>query len=111
MMMTNRSPKSIVNVNNFAMQGESTSRVEFSYIQDKKCSCTNDEPGNTSISRARDKIFQLGALTGMICTTFMSVVPHDLNGAADESRPSPNDDPFWTEPSPEKQHMSKQLGE
>lgn len=110
MMSTNRSPKSIVNVNNFAMPMESTSRVEFTYIQDK-CSCTNDETGNTSISRARDKIFQLGALTGMICTTFMSVVPHDLNRGADESRPSPNDDPFWTEPSPQKQHMSKQLGE
>ena len=90
-------------------------RVDFAYLRDN-CVTTNDtkisevEPNNNSIATIRDLIFELGAITGMICTTFMSV-PHDFNRTDDESRPSPNDDPFWTEPSPQKEELSRQLGE
>jgi NTP pyrophosphatase (non-canonical NTP hydrolase) len=47
---------------------------------------------------------------GKICTTFLSV-PRDFNADADESRPSPNDDPFWTENSHQKDVLSRLLGE
>ena len=86
-------------------------RVDFTYLRDK-CA-TNDttaEPNHNSVANTRDEIFQLGAITGAICTTFMSV-PHDFNRTTDEPKPSPNDDPFFLEPSPQKEELSRQLGE
>ena len=100
-LASSSSPKSVLNVNSAAMGG----RVEFSFIKD---TVPNDE--NNSLAVSRDQIFQLGAITGMICTSFMSV-PHDINGNNDDYRPSPNDDPFWMEPSPQKEELSRQLGE
>jgi dCTP diphosphatase len=113
------SPKSVLTMRSASLVG----RVDFAYLRDNCSSggATNDtinnhttEPINKkSLATTRDQIFQLGAMTGKICTTFLSV-PHDYNRNADdddESRPSPNDDPFWTEPSPQKDELSKQLGE
>eukprot|EP00574_Skeletonema_japonicum_P005369 CAMPEP_0201721744 /NCGR_PEP_ID=MMETSP0593-20130828/6348_1 /ASSEMBLY_ACC=CAM_ASM_000672 /TAXON_ID=267983 /ORGANISM="Skeletonema japonicum, Strain CCMP2506" /LENGTH=320 /DNA_ID=CAMNT_0048212613 /DNA_START=1 /DNA_END=963 /DNA_ORIENTATION=- len=129
---SNYSPKSILTINSAAM----IDRVDFAYLQDTLISNdTNniittsnnknddDEPNNNhnSIAATRDQIFQLGALTGMICTTFLSV-PHDTttnnnntDNDDDESKPSPNDNPFYTtkpQPSsPKKQILSHQLAQ
>ncbi|KAL7499712.1 hypothetical protein ACHAWT_007314 [Skeletonema menzelii] len=108
---TTTSPKSILTINSAAM----TSRVDFAYLRDSITNDANrlDKPNhNNSIATTRDQIFELGAITGVICTTFLSV-PHDVTNKSDndEYRPSPNDDPFWTEPSQQKEELSRQLGE
>ena len=88
-----------------------TGRVEFAYLRDNITN-TNDTTCECDMATTRNQIFQLGAITGAICTAFLSV-PHDVNrkNDQDEHRPSPNDDPFWTEPSTQKEELSRQLGE
>lgn len=56
---------------------------------------------------ARDKIFELGADVGKMCTLFLSV-PHDPIEC--KERPSLDDHPFWLEDSPEKEEVANQLG-
>jgi dCTP diphosphatase len=107
--ITASSPKSVLTINySAAMAG----RVDFAYLRDN-CGANDtsvmSEPNN-SLATTRNQIFQLGAITGKICSMFM-LAPHDFNSNADESRPSPNDDPFWTEPSPQKDALSRQLGQ
>lgn len=97
-------------------------RIAFTAIERQVDSQNNDQcrrgnnggSGNGSvispltISDARDQIFRLGAVVGQMCALFLSV-PHDPIGFAE--RPSPEDDPYWLEPSPEKDGVSRMLGE
>lgn len=88
------------------------SRIAFTALEEQiKTQRTNADSqccGNTStMANARDQIFQLGAIVGQMCTIFLSV-PHDSTECTE--RPSINDDPFWLEPSAEKDKVANQIG-
>ena len=92
------------------------SRIAFTAIEQQISSqqqqsngqlCRTSTP-HTTIANARDHIFQLGAVVGQMFTLFLSV-PHDSIEFAE--RPSLDDDPFWLEPSGEKEKVANQLGE
>jgi len=85
------------------------SRIAFTVIGEQVASQNNGANSlATTISDARDQIFQLGAIVGQMCTLFISV-PHDP--IEFKERPSLRDDPFWLELSPEKENVANQMGE
>lgn len=63
-----------------------------------------------SLATARDNVYKLSAAAGSLCYLFLSA-PHDANGEEGcPERPSPDDHPFWTEKSKEKDEIGNQMG-
>ena len=92
--------------------GAQSPRTLFTEVEDALLKQNNDDHGapTNNMSTARDQIFELASMVGNLCTLFLSV-PHDPIQSATE-RPSPDDDPFWLEPSaPEKDRVANQLGQ
>ena len=98
-----------------------SSRIAFTTIEEQVVnhlsqSNDNDNDGTPqtqtthqkSISNARNQILTLGAIVGQMCSLFLTA-PHD-KVEDNVTRPSPKDDPFWIEPSVEKDRVAHQLG-
>ena len=90
-----------------------SSRIAFTAIEEQviNLSQSNDNDGTPqqtqkSISNARNQILTLGAIVGQMCSLFLTA-PHDK--IENVTRPSPKDDPFWIEPSVEKDRVASQL--